>query len=168
MHVMLSWEGGCELKTAILAVLILFSTSCLPANAQSEFPFMGCWDWAGTNFADGSTETPASVGHGIQLCFHPDYTFERYHDEVVVEVSTWGVGCFNVGPYFIEFLWTEVGDYWHWAVLGVQPQFEMRLFDSVELPDGSGPPTSFTEVYFYRGTVPAESLSWGGLKAAYR
>jgi len=141
---------------------------CLPAQAQIEYPFLGCWDWAGTSYPDGSSDTPASIGYSIQICFHPGHTFVRFHDEVVFESSTWGVGELIIWPYFVEFLETGVGDYWHWTVLGGPPQFEMRLSDSVDLPGGVGGTPSFTEVYFSRGTVSTEARSWGGLKATYK
>ncbi|RKZ16787.1 hypothetical protein DRQ50_05715 [bacterium] len=154
-----------SITAALVGFLLLIGAS---VYGQPEREFVGCWDWAGTRFADGTSETPSDLGYDVQLCFHPDFTFERYHHGVPVEISTWGVGCFNAGSYFIEFLWAGSGGDWLWSVQGVLPMRELNLFDTMELPDGSGSPPSYIQVYFYRGTVSVDPVSWGTLKATYR
>ena len=75
---------------ALRHVIVLLAAGVLlaaPATAQFQQPFSGCWEWTGTTYADGSTETPADLGHGVQLCFLDDGTFVRYHDEAPVEAD---------------------------------------------------------------------------------
>jgi hypothetical protein len=156
------------MKALILLIFLVMATT--PAAAQYDLYFVGGWDWVRTEYADGTIETPASEGYTVQLLFGPEGEFVRYVNEIEIATSAWHVAYVWIGVYHVATLRTDLGDAW-FPDIGYADYPEgltLYLYDSVELPGEATPPPSETEVFLYRGPVPASSQSWGALKSLFR
>jgi hypothetical protein len=152
------------MKTAAFAArALLVASAVLCATAalgQEASDFLGAWSWQSTTYGDGAVETPGTTGHDVQLQFSPDDLFLEYVDGELATESTWGLGYawveYNGGWIHVAILSTGEGETWEPTM--IQPEAFMQLRNSA---GGS-------EIYVYTGTVPAEGVTWGGVKARYR
>ena len=154
------------------AASIICLSVCLWAGAlfAHEMPCEGTWEWTSTEYADGTVENPATVGHREELFFGPveDNRFIRYRDETVIEDGLWYMGSVFVGPCCIEFLGTDFNDSWGWFTYEESGVVWLKLQTGIICPPDHMGPLTKVETFFQRGPVAARELSWGALKSVYR
>ena len=156
----------------LLTLLVFLVCSALPVSAGclDDVPYHGGWEWVSTEYTEGGTETPATVGYTEQILVVADGvfggTFIRYRDEIPVEESFWGWTDMLVGNTFVEIF--SLGDEtWYNPYVTMEP-CELLLQDGCYVPGAGGPPTTVTKTYLYVGTVAADTQTWSHLKATYR
>ena len=157
-----------HLKPVLLACLI----ACLWVGTllAQDMPCEGTWEWVSTEYANGDVENPGSAGFREELYFGPDSDprFVRYRDEVTVEEGLWHSACVYVPPCFVDLLSTDFGDSWVWFIWEDMGVTWIRLQTGFECPGGVGSPPTKTELFFLRGPVANQAMSWGSVKAGFR
>jgi hypothetical protein len=153
------------LNTRIFATLLLLVSVAIPCSAQQ---IEGTWEWVSTEYLAGGADTPATVGHTIQLQFGSDGSFVRYENEVPAHVGTWGMYDVVITPYMVGIVTTSAGDSWWSQSLGGEAVLTLTLKDWVDLPSGRSGPATRTETYTSREAVATESMSWSEAKLKFR
>ena len=135
------------------------------AAAQCETWISGCWEWVSTEYADGSLDTPATVGYSVQKEFLLDGRYFEYNDEALVREDTWECAsyfdCIGGAIYMVNV-----------ARIGEEPWFYWReagggaVLYVYNAPLHYGP--TVTTTYEAREPLPMNCESWGGVKSLYR
>ena len=151
------------------SVVIFIAALLIGADAAAQsMAFIGTWEWAGTVYVLGGTESPPTTGHTRQLMFGENGEYVRYQDNQVAHSGHWGIVDVYVPPFLIALLTTSDENSWmSWGISDdATPVMTLRNWS--EWPASIIDAGSRTEYYGSRGVVPTEKQSWGRTKAEYR
>jgi hypothetical protein len=143
---------------AALVMLVPFR-----AQAQLEEWIWGCWEWSSTVHADGSMDTPETLGYAVEFEFLPDHRFFEYRNEQVALEAGWEFRlyyeCTGVIMYVVNMAKIGDGQWFYWTT------------DSTRLRISGTPfhrnPTAIS-TYTVRAALPNDRISWGRLQAQFR
>ena len=151
------------------SIVIFIAALLIGADAAAQsMAFIGTWEWAGTVYVLGGTESPPTTGHTRQLMFGENGEYVRYQDNQVAHSGHWGIVDVYVPPFLIALLTTSDENSWmSWGISDdATPVMTLRNWS--EWPASIIDAGSRTEYYGSRGVVPTEKQSWGRTKAEYR
>jgi hypothetical protein len=140
---------------------------CAASVSAQEFPRDTTWEWVVTVHADGSQETPGSVGYTTQFHFGDAAHFFRYRDGVLQSTTEWyAVVADTWLPDQPALLDIGTEGLWIWG-LSWPDATQLTLQDDVQWSGGGHPPT-VTKYYALRSAVATTSESWGSVKSLFR
>ncbi|RLA53989.1 MAG: hypothetical protein DRQ65_05665 [Gammaproteobacteria bacterium] len=147
--------------TAIFLVLLL----SFRAEAQDVSVLYGTWEWVSTQYADGLTESPETLGYTVQLTLTSSSIYLEFRNEELQRQESY------VAYSYLEHLdlvWVFV----NYFVAGEDaPRYFYIEYDTGNLVVGSSPlftSPAVVSVYSSREAVSVDESSWGYIKAMFR